>query len=333
MNFLVTGTAGFIGSAFVRNLLGKAFNPSLNFSQIGAKDKIISLDLLTYAACIENLDPVKGDLRHTFVKGDICDRQLVERIVREHKIDFIINFAAESHVDRSIEGSEIFVRTNILGTHTLLEVARTHQLKYVQVSTDEVYGALGPTGSFTEDTPIAPNSPYSASKAGADLLVRSYVETHKLDAVITRCSNNYGPFQFPEKFLPLAITRLIEHKKIPVYGTGLNVRDWIHVEDHSEGVWLAASKGKTGEVYNFGGTGERNNLQMVELIAKSFGKIPKDVFEYVEDRKGHDWRYSMDASKAQKELGWAPKWQLQEGLTHMISWYQENSTWWKSKIH
>jgi dTDP-glucose 4,6-dehydratase len=332
MNYLVTGSAGFIGSAFVRSLLGKSFDPRKSFSQIGSKDKIVSLDLLTYAACMENLDAVKNDSRHVFIKGNICDRTLVEGLVREHKIDCIINFAAESHVDRSIEGSEIFVRTNILGTHSLLESARLHKLRYIQVSTDEVYGALGSTGSFLEETPLKPNSPYSASKAGADMLVRSYVETHHLDAAITRCSNNYGPFQFPEKFLPLAITNLIRGEKIPVYGTGMNVRDWIHVEDHAEGVWLTTSKAKAGSVYNFGGTGERTNLEMVELIAKNFGKNPKDVFKYVEDRKGHDWRYSMDASKARSDLGWVPKWELGDGLTHMIQWYQENSQWWQPKV-
>jgi len=332
MNYLVTGTAGFIGSAFVRMLFGKSEKLEMNYPQINSNDKIISLDLLTYAACLENLEPLKNDKRHIFVKGDICDRALVEKLVKEHHVNCIINFAAESHVDRSIEGSEVFARTNVMGTLNLLDIARTHQLKFVQVSTDEVYGTLSDTGSFFETTPIAPNSPYSATKASADLLVRAYYETHKLDAVITRCSNNYGPYQFPEKFLPLAITRLMRGQKIPVYGNGKNVRDWIHVEDHAEGVWLAASKGKAGEVYNFGGTGERQNLQMVEYIAGAMKKNPSDVFEYVTDRKGHDWRYSMNADKARKELSWAPRWTLENGLAHMIEWYQKNESWWKSKI-
>lgn len=331
MNILVTGTAGFIGSAFVRMLLGHARRPSLGHPALSS-GKIVSLDLLTYAGCLENLDPVKGDSRHVFVKGDICDRKLVETLVKEHKIGAIINFAAESHVDRSIEGSEVFARTNVMGTLNLLEVARLNKLKYLQVSTDEVYGALGETGTFTEETPLAPNSPYSASKAASDCFVRSYVHTHHMDAIITRCSNNYGPYQFPEKLLPLATIRLITGGKVPVYGTGKNVRDWIHVEDHAEGVWLAFNKGKSGEVYNFGGFGERTNLEMVTMLAKLTGRKESEAFEFVEDRKGHDWRYSMNPAKVVRELGWKARWPLEEGVKDLVEWYKSNEAWWKPKL-
>lgn len=332
MNILVTGTAGFIGSAFVRMLLGKSIDSKKNYPQLGPTDKIVSLDLVTYAGCLENLDPIKTDARHVFVKGDICDKALVAKLIKEHKIDSIINFAAESHVDRSIEGSGPFVQTNVIGTVTLLDIAKDHGLKFLQVSTDEVYGTLGDQGSFTEETPIAPNSPYSASKAAADCFVRSYVETHKLHAVITRCSNNYGPYQFPEKFLPVSVTRLMAKKKIPVYGKGLNTRDWIHVEDHCEGVWLSFIKGKAGEVYNFGGYGERTNIDMARMLLKNFGVTEADGLEYVADRKGHDWRYSMDPTKAVQELGWKPRWSLEEGLSHLITWYKENQPWWQTKL-
>ena len=332
MNLLVTGTAGFIGSAFVRMLLGKPRKPGLGQPTIGKNDKIISLDLLTYAGCEDNLTPVASDPRHVFYKGDIQDRKLVERIVKEHKIDGILNFAAESHVDRSIEGAEVFATTNVLGTLNLLEVARTHKIKFLQVSTDEVYGALGDTGSFTEETPMAPNSPYSASKAASDCFVRSYVHTHGLDATITRCSNNYGPYQFPEKFLPLALTRLMGGGKIPVYGTGKNVRDWLHVEDHCEGIWLTWLKGKSGEVYNFGGFGEKQNIEMAQLLIKKLGKKESDSLEFVADRKGHDWRYSMDPAKVVRELGWKPRWTVEQGIDDLIDWYKTNEAWWKPKL-
>jgi dTDP-glucose 4,6-dehydratase len=331
MNLLVTGSAGFIGSAFVRMLLGKHPNPSLGYPTLGANDLIVSLDLLTYAASLDNLDAVKSDRRHVFVKGDICDGSLVEKLIQEHRVDSIINFAAESHVDRSILGSAEFLRTNVTGTVTLLDLAKKYRLKFLQVSTDEVYGTLGDTGSFTEETPLAPNSPYSASKASSDCFVRAYVETHKLDAVVTRCSNNYGPYQFPEKFLPLAITNLIEGKKIPVYGTGKNVRDWLHVDDHCEGIWLAFTKGKTGEVYNFGGFGEKRNIDVAYELAKRFEKKPEEAITFVEDRKGHDWRYSMDPKKVQRELNWKPRQDFTNGLGDLISWYKNNVTWWKTK--
>jgi len=333
MNILVTGTAGFIGSAFVRMLLGKNSNPELGYPTLTANDRLVSLDALTYAASLDNLSPVESDKRHIFVKGDICDKALVEKLIKDFSINAIINFAAESHVDRSILGSEAFVKTNVNGTVNLLDLAKAYQLKFLQVSTDEVYGSLGDTGSFTEETPLAPNSPYSASKAAADCFVRAYVETHKLDAVITRCSNNYGPYQFPEKFLPLAITNLIEGKKIPVYGTGKNVRDWLHVDDHCEGIWLAFTRGKKGEVYNFGGFGERANIDVALKLVKAFGKTPEEALTYVEDRKGHDWRYSMDPKKVQKDLNWKPRRELDQGLNDLISWYKNNSNWWKPKKH
>lgn len=329
MNLLVTGTAGFIGSAFVRLLFGKG--EQKKYSALLPEGQVLSLDLLTYAASLDNLDAVKTEPRHKFFKGDIRDRKLVSALVQEHKIDAIVNFAAESHVDRSIEGSEIFATTNVLGTLNLLEVAREKNLRFVQVSTDEVYGTLGETGTFTEESPLEPNSPYSASKAAADCFVRSFVHTHNLNAVTTRCTNNYGPYQFPEKFLPLAITRLMSDRKIPVYGTGKNVRDWIHVEDHAYGVFLALTQGKKGEVYNFGGHGEQSNIEMAKHLLKIFNKSEAEALEFVTDRKGHDWRYSMNPAKAERELGWKPKWSLDEGLAHMVKWYQSNEAWWKPK--
>jgi len=332
MKLLVTGSAGFIGSAFVRMLLGKSFHPANLFPRLGPDDRIVSLDLLTYAASMEALAPIASDPRHQFIKGDIRDRRLVESLVVEHQLDGILNFAAESHVDRSIEGSAVFAETNILGTLNLLEVARLRGLRFLQVSTDEVYGALGNEGSFTEKFPLEPNSPYSASKAGADCFVRAFVETHKLEAVITRCSNNYGPYQFPEKFLPLAITRLLRGGKIPIYGQGLNVRDWLHVEDHVHGIWLAYQKGKPGDVFNLGGFGEVANIEMARKLAAALGKDFESNAEYVVDRKGHDWRYSMDSALAQRELGWKPQWTLEAGLKHMVGWYQEESKWWEGLL-
>lgn len=335
MNLLVTGSAGFIGSAFVRLALGKSLRGPTEdfFPGLGADvEKIVSLDLLTYAGCKDNLNEVDGDDRHVFVKGDICDGSLVESLIQEHKIDWIVNFAAESHVDRSIESSQEFLRTNVEGTVCLLDLAQKHGLKYLQVSTDEVYGSLGDEGQFTEETPLAPNSPYSASKTAADCFVRSYVETHKLHAVITRCSNNYGPFQFPEKFLPVSILACKNNQPIPVYGTGKNVRDWLHVEDHCWGIWLSLVSGKSGEVYNIGGYGERENLELARKIIAAFNISEADGIRYVEDRKGHDWRYSMDPSKITDELGWKPQWTLEDGLESTINWYRENESWWKPKL-
>lgn len=335
MNLLVTGTAGFIGSAFVRQCLGAGMHPKHKevYAGMGSGvDKIVSLDLLTYAGCLENLDPIKENPKHVFVKGDICNKDLVNNLIRDHKITHIINFAAESHVDRSIESSEPFAITNIIGTITLLDAAKKHGLQFLQISTDEVYGTLGDTGAFTEETPIAPNSPYSASKAAADGFVRAYVETHKLNAVITRCSNNYGPYQFPEKFLPVSILACMQKKPIPVYGEGKNVRDWLHVEDHNWAVWLALTKGKSGEVYNIGGFGETRNIDMAHKILAAFEISPEQGLKYVTDRKGHDWRYAMDPAKITKELGWQPAWNLDDGLKSTIEWYKNNTSWWSSKI-
>jgi len=334
MNLLVTGTAGFIGSAFARMVLGKTERGATSefFPEMGeGVKKLVSLDLLTYAGCKDNLNPIENDPRHIFVKGDICDSSLVESLIKEHKIDWILNFAAESHVDRSIESSEPFAFTNVIGTVKLLDLAKKYNLKFLQVSTDEVYGTLGDVGSFTEETPLAPNSPYSASKTAADCFVRSYVETHKLHCVITRCSNNYGPYQFPEKFLPVAITACMNKKQIPVYGEGKNVRDWLHVEDHCYGIWLAMLKGKSGEVYNIGGFGETQNIDMAHKICEAFALKPSEGIRFVEDRKGHDWRYSMDPAKIVRDLGWQPKWSLDEGLKHTIEWYKKNRVWWEPK--
>jgi dTDP-glucose 4,6-dehydratase len=334
MKLFVTGTAGFIGSAFVRQCLGKGRHPEHAAAYPGmgkGLEKIVSLDLLTYAGCRENLAPVDSDPRHVFVKGDICDRALVEKLVAEHGFTHIVNFAAESHVDRSIESSEPFARTNVMGTLTLLDAAKKHGLKFLQISTDEVYGSLGDTGAFTEETPLAPNSPYSASKAGADCFVRAYTETHKLFTVTTRCSNNYGPYQFPEKFLPVAITALMNGKQIPVYGEGKNSRDWLHVEDHNWAVWLALTKGKSGEVYNIGGYGETRNIDLAHKVLAKFGVTPEKGLRYVEDRKGHDWRYAMDPAKIARELGWKPAWTLDAGLADTIQWYKTNESWWRPK--
>lgn len=336
MKLLVTGSAGFIASAFVRQCLGQGEHPEHSKVYPGMGEgiqKIVSLDLLTYAGCLANLDPVKNHSKHVFVKGDICDRALVTWLVKEHQITHILNFAAESHVDRSIISSEPFVRTNVMGTVNLLDVAKEFSLKYLQVSTDEVYGSLGDTGAFTEETPIAPNSPYSASKAAADGFVRAYIETHKLHAITTRCSNNYGPYQFPEKFLPVAIIACMAGKSIPVYGQGKNVRDWLHVEDHNWAVWLALTKGKSGEVYNIGGFGETANIEMAHKILKVFGISPEIGLRHVEDRKGHDWRYAMDPTKISQHLGWKPAWSLENGLRNTIEWYQKNESWWRSKLN
>jgi dTDP-glucose 4,6-dehydratase len=332
VNLLVTGSAGFIGSAFVRMLLGKPLSHFKGLPKISDADRIVSLDLLTYAGTLENLKPIESDSRHQFVKGDIADPKLVRDLVREYRIDTIVNFAAESHVDRSIAGAGPFVHTNVLGTVNLLDITRENNLRFVQVSTDEVYGSLGETGTFVETTPLAPNSPYSASKAAADCFVRSYHETHKIWCVTTRCSNNYGPYQFPEKFLPLSITNLMRNKKIPLYGTGKNIRDWLHVEDHCEGIWLALTKGKSGEIYNFGGFGEKKNIDVAYEVLAAFSRKPDEGLDFVADRKGHDWRYSMDSTKAQTELGWKPRWSFEDGLKSTLDWYKSNTQWWESKI-
>ncbi|KZM58709.1 dTDP-glucose 4,6-dehydratase [Geobacillus stearothermophilus] len=319
MNFLVTGGAGFIGSNFVRYMLEKYPNY-----------KVVNYDLLTYAGNLENLKDVENHPNYTFVKGDINNRELVDYLVKTHEIDVIVNFAAESHVDRSITDPDIFVKTNVLGTQALLDVAKDNNIKkYVQISTDEVYGTLGETGYFTEETPLAPNSPYSASKAGGDLLVRAYHETYGLNVNITRCSNNYGPYHFPEKLIPLMITNALEGKELPIYGDGQNIRDWLHVKDHCAAIDLVIHKGRPGEVYNIGGHNERTNNEIVHLIVEKLG-VSKDLIKYVADRPGHDRRYAIDPTKIMTELGWKPQYTFEKGIVETIQWYIDNQEWWKN---
>lgn len=311
----VTGGCGFIGSNFVRHMLRS--DPQV---------RIINFDALTYAGNLANLADIATDSRYRFIKGDITDRDGVSKALPEGA-DALINFAAESHVDRSILDSGPFVRTNMLGTQVLLDAARAKQVKrYVQVSTDEVYGSLGPTGLFTETTPLSPNSPYSASKAAADMLVMSYVHTFRIDAVITRCSNNYGPYHFPEKIIPLFITNLMKDEPVPVYGDGMQIRDWIHVLDHSSGIETVWRKGKGGEVYNLGGRCEMSNLHLTYMLLELLGK-PRTLIKYVQDRPGHDRRYAIDCSKAERELGWSPQVKFEDGLRETIAWYAANQTW------
>lgn len=319
MNIFVTGGAGFIGSNFIHYMLDKYPNY-----------KIINYDLLTYAGNLENLKDVEDNPNYVFVKGDITNRELVDHIVKTHNIDVIVNFAAESHVDRSITQPDVFVKTNVLGTQVLLDVAKENKIeKFVQISTDEVYGTLGETGYFTEETPLASNSPYSSSKAGADLLVRAYHETYGMNVNITRCSNNYGPYQFPEKLIPLMVTNAMEGKELPIYGDGKNVRDWLHVKDHSSAVDLVIHKGKPGEVYNIGGHNERTNNEIVHLIVEKLG-APKSLIKYVEDRLGHDRRYAIDPTKIMTELGWKPEYTFDTGIEETIQWYIQNQDWWKN---
>jgi dTDP-glucose 4,6-dehydratase len=319
MKLLVTGGAGFIGSNFVRMTLTDKF-PDFNVEQLTV------LDLLTYAGDEENLKPVASDKRYKFVKGDIRDLELAKKLMQD--ADQVVHFAAESHVDRSIEGGSEFVSTNVMGTQVLLEAAKSSNIKrFVHVSTDEVYGSIS-EGSWPEDHPLLPNSPYSASKAGSDLLVRAYNRTHKLDTVITRCSNNYGQYQFPEKVMPLFITNIIEGKKVPLYGNGLNVRDWLHVDDHCRGIALALTKGRAGEVYNIGGGTELTNVELTHKILKAMG-VGEEFIQPVEDRKGHDLRYSVDISKINRELGYSPQVNFEEGLEQTINWYKKNDAWWR----
>jgi dTDP-glucose 4,6-dehydratase len=319
MKLLVTGGAGFIGSNFARMALTDKF-PDFNVEQLTV------LDLLTYAGDEENLKPVASDKRYKFVKGDIRDLELAKKLMQD--ADQVVHFAAESHVDRSIEGGSEFVSTNVMGTQVLLDAAKSSNIKrFVHVSTDEVYGSIS-EGSWPEDHPLLPNSPYSASKAGSDLLVRAYNRTHKLDTVITRCSNNYGQYQFPEKVMPLFITNIIEGKKVPLYGNGLNVRDWLHVDDHCRGIALALTKGRAGEVYNIGGGTELTNVELTHKILKALG-VGKEFIQPVEDRKGHDLRYSVDISKINKELGYSPQVNFEDGLQQTIEWYKDNQSWWK----
>jgi len=316
---VVTGGCGFIGSNFIRLMLESY--PELS---------IVNVDKLTYAGNLENLADFEGNSRYQFEKVDICDRAALDSILSGNAggaIDAVVNFAAESHVDRSIHDSGPFVTTNIVGTQTLLDSCREHGIgRYVQVSTDEVYGSLGAEGFFTESTPLAPNSPYSASKAAADMLVRSYVHTFDFPAVITRCSNNYGPFQFPEKLIPLFISNAMNDKSLPVYGAGDNVRDWIHVLDHARGIDAALRKGAVGEVYNFGGQTEMTNIGLTKLLLELLDK-PESLITYVKDRPGHDQRYAIDIAKAESELNWSPQVSFDDGLRETIAWYQENSAW------
>ena len=313
---LVTGGCGFIGANFIRWQL-----PTY------PDQKIVNLDKLTYAGNPENLADISSDLRYAFEQGDICDREFVDRVLKDHQPDLVVNFAAESHVDRSILDSGPFVRTNIVGTQVLMDACRAAGVqRYLQVSTDEVYGSLGLEGFFTEETPLAPNSPYSASKAAADLLVRGYVHTFGFPAVITRCSNNYGPYQFPEKLIPLFISNALKDQALPVYGTGENVRDWIHVLDHARGIDAALRRGRVGEVYNFGGHSEVRNIDLTLTLLELLDK-PKTLIKYVADRPGHDLRYAIDCSKAETELDWKPQHNFRDGLRETIDWYLANTPW------
>ncbi|MBY0220365.1 dTDP-glucose 4,6-dehydratase [Paenibacillus illinoisensis] len=316
MKLLVTGGAGFIGSNFVMYMMQQ--HPDY---------EIINVDALTYAGNLENLKSIEGNAHHTFIKADITDTAEMDRLIGQG-VDVVVNFAAESHVDRSILEPDVFVRTNVNGTQALLEAAKKHNItKFVQVSTDEVYGSLGPTGLFTEETPLQPNSPYSASKAGGDLLVRAYHETFGLPMNITRCSNNYGPYQFPEKLIPLMISRVLADEALPVYGDGLNIRDWLYVEDHCSAIDLVIHQGRNGEVYNIGGNNERTNVHIVKTILEQLGK-PESLIKYVQDRPGHDRRYGIDPTKTMSELGWKPKHTFETGIKETIQWYLDNKEWW-----
>lgn len=319
-NILITGAAGFIGSNFAEYFVNKY--PEYN---------IIVLDKLTYAGNMNNLNNVIDKI--TFVKGDICDYPFVKELFEKYNINGVIHFAAESHVDNSIKNPFIFTQTNVMGTHTLLEVAKEvwgegSENKFVHISTDEVYGTLGENGYFTEESPIRPNSPYSASKASSDLIARAYFETYKMNVSITNCSNNYGPYQHNEKLIPHMIKLALENKKLPVYGNGKNIRDWLYVEDHCEAIDLVFHNGKAGERYNIGGHNEKRNIEIVKLILKHLNKS-EDLIEFVEDRKGHDYRYAIDPTKIKNELGWYPKTKFEDGIVKTIDWYLEHKEWLK----
>ena len=318
MRLLVTGAAGFIGSNFVRMVAT---------GKIEGISSVAVLDKLTYAGVKDNLLLAQDISKYTFTEGDICDSELVASMLVD--VDAVINFAAESHVDRSINGASDFVQTNIVGVQVLLDAIKGsgRKIRFLQVSTDEVYGSIE-SGSWTEDWPLQPNSPYSASKASGELLARSYNKTHGMDVVITRCSNNYGTHHFPEKLIPLFVTNLIEGKKVPVYGTGMNVRDWLHVDDHCRGIYQVLMKGRSGEVYNIGGGRELTNNEITGLILEAMGADESSI-EYVEDRKGHDLRYSVDWSKINRELGYVPQVKFEDGLRETIQWYRDNEAWWK----
>ncbi|WP_419393381.1 dTDP-glucose 4,6-dehydratase [Cytobacillus praedii] len=318
MNILVTGGAGFIGSNFIRYMLDTY-----------PEYQILNYDLLTYAGNLESLEDFRNYSNYTFIKGDIQNSELLQYLVDNHHVDTIVNFAAESHVDRSIADPEIFVKTNVLGTQVLLDIVRANNIKkYIQISTDEVYGSLGEEGFFSESTPLSPNSPYSASKASADLLVKAYFETYNLNVCITRCSNNYGPFHFPEKLIPLIITNALEEKSLPVYGDGKNIRDWLHVYDHCSAIDLVLHKGKPGEIYNIGGNNEKQNIDVVKEILSILDK-PYNLIQHIEDRLGHDRRYAIDSTKIKTMLGWKPVYDFQKGLLETVNWYLENQNWWK----
>ncbi|MGK9181286.1 dTDP-glucose 4,6-dehydratase [Priestia filamentosa] len=317
MNILVTGGAGFIGSNFIHYMI-----------ETYPAYFIVNYDALTYAGNLDNLKEIHHE-HYTFIKGDINNRELLDTVVKEHEIDVIVNFAAESHVDRSITEPDVFIKSNVLGTQTLLDIARENKIKkYVQISTDEVYGSLGETGYFTEETPLAPNSPYAASKAGADMLVSAYYKTYELNVNITRCSNNYGPYQFPEKLIPLMITNAMEGERLPIYGDGKNVRDWLHVRDHCMAIDLVIHKGVAGEVYNIGGGNEKTNNEIVHFIVEKLG-VSRELIHFVEDRLGHDRRYAIDATKVEKELGWKPTYTFEKGMDETIRWYVEHEKWWR----
>lgn len=328
---LVTGGAGFIGANFVSYVLEREKELEL----------LVNLDLLTYAGNLENLKGVEGDPRYRFVKGDIRDKELVEKLFGEYDFDTVVHFAAESHVDRSILEPELFLTTNIVGTQTLLDAAKRHWklspedkysreyrpgVRYLQVSTDEVYGALGKEGMFTETTPLSPNSPYSASKASADMVVRAYHETYGMPVNITRCSNNYGPYQFPEKLIPLMIHNARTDKPLPVYGDGMQIRDWLHVRDHCAAIATVLEKGEVGEIYNVGGNNEKANIEIVRLILRELGK-PESLITHVKDRPGHDRRYAIDNTKITTRLGWKPEYTFEHGIRETIRWYLENEAW------
>ncbi len=316
MKILVTGGAGFIGSSFIRYAL-----------ETRKGIEIVNFDLLTYAGNLGNLAEVANDSRYQFVRGDIAENSHVEKVFRKHRPDVVVNFAAETHVDRSIENSAPFVRANVEGTRCLLDQARAHKVsRFIQISTDEVYGSLGSTGSFREDSPLDPSSPYSASKAAADLMALSYFRTYRLPCVVTRCSNNYGPYQFPEKLIPVLITNAMEDRPLPIYGDGLNVREWIFADEHSRAVLTALDRGVPGEVYNIGSGYEKTNIDVVREVLRLLGK-PESLIHYVKDRPGHDRRYAIDCSKIRKEWNWQPRIDFSTGLASTIDWYRKHQDW------
>lgn len=318
MRVLITGGCGFIGSNLVHHL--RARRPDWT---------LVTLDKLTYAGNLENLASLEEDQNHFFVRGDICDRTLLDDVIERHRVEAVLHLAAESHVDRSIEGPEVFVATNVLGTQVLLEACTVARVRrFIMVSTDEVYGSLGSTGAFSEDSPLQPSSPYSATKASADLITLAYGRTFGLDVVVTRCSNNYGRYQFPEKLIPLMIVNALHDRPLPVYGDGANVRDWLHVEDHCDALLAALERGRPGEVYNIGGGAERTNLELVRELLQLLGKDEK-LIRFVADRPGHDLRYAIDATKARAELGWKPAHTFEVGLADTVRWYVDHAAWWE----